>query len=206
MTTSNPTSSTDHLDRFTDERYLIRRKVFTLFGGAFHVYDDAGEVVLYSRLKAFKLREDIRLYTGEDMQTQVLSIQARQVIDFSAGYDVIDTVMGQKVGALRRRGMKSLIRDEWLILDENEQPVGTIREDSTLRALARRFIDAVALLMPQAYHAEVGGQVVCRINQKFNPLILKLMVDFTPDTEAKLDRRLGLAAAILLAAIEGRQQ
>ena len=56
--------------------------------------------------KAFKLKEDIRLYTGEDMQTEVLSIQARQVLDFSAAYDVIDSATRMKVGALKRKGMR----------------------------------------------------------------------------------------------------
>ena len=41
--------------------YMIRRKVFRIFGGAFHIYDPAGQVVGYSKQKAFKLREDIRL-------------------------------------------------------------------------------------------------------------------------------------------------
>src|SRR6266545_1338894 len=97
--------------------FTVRRKVLKLFGGAFHIYDSAGNVIGYSKMKAFKLKEDIRLYTGEDMSQELLTIKARQMIDFAASYDVYDPQQQVKVGALRRRGLKSLIRDEWLILD-----------------------------------------------------------------------------------------
>src|SRR5690606_22881908 len=107
-----------YLDRFTHERYLIRTKFFKIFGEAFHVYDDTGEVVLYSKMKAFKLKEDIRLYTGADMQTELLTISARSIMDLGATYDVVDPIAGVKVGALRRKFMKSLLRDEWHILNE----------------------------------------------------------------------------------------
>ena len=61
-------------DVLSHPTYLIRRKIFTLFGGAFHIYDPTGQLAFYSRLKAFKLKEDIRLYTGEDMKTEALVI------------------------------------------------------------------------------------------------------------------------------------
>ena len=89
---------------FAHPQYVIRKKVFKLFGAAFHVYDLAGNVVMYSKQKAFKLKEDIRLYTGEDMQTELLVIQARQIIDFSAAYDVMDRTRGRKSGRWSARG------------------------------------------------------------------------------------------------------
>ena len=51
---------------------------------AFHVYDSQENVVAFCKMKAFKLREDIRVYTSEDATNELLSIQARQIIDFSA--------------------------------------------------------------------------------------------------------------------------
>lgn len=63
--------------RFQHNTYLIRRKVFKLFGGAFHVYDSAGQVVLFANIKAFKLKEDIRLYAEEDMHAELLLIRAQ---------------------------------------------------------------------------------------------------------------------------------
>ena len=190
-------------DRFAGSRYLVRRKVLKLFGGAFHVYDAAGQLAFYSQLKAFKLKEDIRLFTGEDMRTEVLRIQARQVLDIAATYDVYDSATGEKVGALRRKGLKSIIKDEWLVLDAQDREVGKITEDSLALALIRRFLTN---LIPQKYYAEVRGREVCTFKQRFNPFVMKVELDFGPDPTRTFDRRLGLAATILLCAIEGRQQ
>src|SRR5215204_7576527 len=97
--------------RFGHTQYIIRKKVFKLLGAAFHVYDTAGNVLLYSKQKAFKLREDIRLYTGEDMQTEILAIRTQSIIDFSAAYAVVDSATGQTIGEFKRKGLKSMLRD-----------------------------------------------------------------------------------------------
>jgi uncharacterized protein YxjI len=190
-------------ERFEYQTYLVRRKILKLFGGAFHIYDPTGQVVLYSRLKAFKLKEDIRLYTGEDMQTEVLVISARQILDIAATYDVTDPTTGEKVGALRRKGLKSILKDEWLFLDANDREMGMLTEDSMALALVRRFLTN---LIPQKFHGQINEMPVCTFKQHFNPFVMKITVDFSQDMNRLLDRRLGLAAAILLCAIEGRQQ
>ena len=41
------------------DTYVIRRKFLKLFGNEFRVFDPAGSQVLFSRQKAFKLREDM---------------------------------------------------------------------------------------------------------------------------------------------------
>ncbi len=190
-------------ERFEYPTYLVRRKILKLFGGAFHIYDPTGAVVLYSQLKAFKLKEDIRLYTGEDMLTEVLLIKARQVLDIAATYDVVDPAKNEKVGALKRKGLKSILKDEWIFMDSNDREIGLLKEDSTVLALVRRFLTN---LIPQKYTAEIGGTPVCTYKQNFNPFVMKIAVDFSQDFSRALDRRLGIAAAVLLCAIEGRQR
>ena len=78
------TAPAGYKDPFDYPRYIIRKKVFKLLGAAFHVYDEAGNLIMYSRQKAFKLKEDIRLYSDETMKVELLTITARQVVDFSA--------------------------------------------------------------------------------------------------------------------------
>ncbi|MCI0524930.1 MAG: hypothetical protein L0Y75_06670 [Acidobacteria bacterium] len=190
-------------DRYSYSTYLVRKKVFHLLGGAFEIFDPQGNVILYSKMKAFKLKEDIRLYTGEDMRTELMTIKARQALDFSASYDVVDSVTGERVGALRRRGLKSMFKDEWIILDSYENEIGLIQEDSAFMALLRRF---VTNLIPQTYTVQIGGAPVSTFKQNFNPFVTKLTLDFSTDAGRRLDRRLGLAAAILLCAIEGKQK
>jgi hypothetical protein len=182
-------------------QYTIRRKFLKLFGNEFRVLDPTGNLVLFSRQKAFKLREDIRVWTGEDMQTEVLRVAARQIIDVSAAYDVIDSTTGVKVGALRRKGLKSIVRDEWILMDPADTEIGLFQEDSVGLAILRRFIEFI----PQKFHMEIGAAHVANLKQNWNPFVLKMTVDFSPDVQGLLDRRLGIAAAIVHSAVEGKQ-
>lgn len=187
---------------FGYDRYLLRRQVLALTG-RFRVYAPNGSLALYSEQRMFRLREDVRVYADESKAQQLLWIQARQIIDFSAAYDVTDTSSGIKVGALRRRGFRSMVRDTWDILDASDAPIGALTEDSLGRSLARRFL--LGSLLPQDYDATVGGVRVADFKQHFHLYRYDLDIDFTPGGPSGLDRRLGLAAAILLAIIEGKQ-
>jgi len=189
-------------DRFQQQHYMIRKKIFKIFGEAFHIYDFRGTVIFYSKLKAFKLKEDIRLYTDESQTTEVLTIKARKMIDLWSTYDVFDSQTQRKVGALRRKGLKSILKDEWLILDESDREVGLLQEDSMALALLRRF---ATNLIPQSFTGTIGGQKVFEFRRHFNPFVLRMDMDFSMDTACLLDRRIGLAAGILISAIEGRQ-
>lgn len=186
---------------FNQSEYIIRKKVFSIMGAKLHIYNSSEELLLYSQMKAFKLKEDIALYTDESMQKELLRIKARTMIDFSATYDVYDSETGETLGALRRKGLKSIVKDEWIILDARDKEIGYIKEDSVFMALLRRVIT----LIPQKYNVEIGNMVIPAFRQNFNPFVTKIIADFSEDRQGLLDRRLGLAAAILLCAIEGKQ-
>ncbi len=242
-------------ERFAHSRYLIRRKVLKLFGKVMHVYDPHGRLVFYSRMKGFRLKEDIRLYTHEDMRNEALVIRTRQILDFSAAYDVITPMAaageqgntgeaplhgevtqavrrvdggpsvpeaGRKLGSLKRKGWRSLLKDKWIFMDADGREIGILEEDRTSLAVARRVLNLIPAgigmitgvgdlpfwpnLIPQGYTARVGGSVVFTCRQNFNPIVAKIALVFAPDAESDgFDKRLGIAAAVLLCAIEGRQ-
>ena len=129
-------------------------------------------------------------------------IKARSVIDFGATYDVYDPTSGETLGALRRRGIKSMFKDEWLILDTEDTEIGAVKEDSVVMAMIRRTVGGI---FPQKYIGEMDGEDVCTFKQNFNPFVQKIRLDFSGDQEGLLDRRIGIAAGVLLCAIEGRE-
>lgn len=194
-----------HDDRFAHPTFTIRRKIFTFLGASFHVFDPEGNTVFFSRQKAFRLKEDIRLFTDDTMSTELMRMKARQVLDFGVTFDVVETGSDELVGSIRRKGLKSIMRDEWLLFNPEGLEIGVIREDSAGLAALRRFIEAASLILPQKYHVEIGGRTVATYQQNFNPFVQKLMIDFSVDTDMALDPRLGLAAGVLLIAVEGRQ-
>jgi hypothetical protein len=184
------------------DKFLIRKNFWTLFGAKFRIFNMQEGLVATSVQKAFKLKEDIRVFSDEAMSVELLTMKGRKVIDFSSAYDIVDATTQEKVGAIRRKGMKSILKDEWQILDNQDGVIGAIREDSAGMAFLRRFLTN---LIPQTFYIELNGEQLGSIKQMFNPFIFKAVMDLTPDTERKIDRRLAVGATVLLLAIEGRQ-
>lgn len=188
--------------------YVIRRKVFTLFGAKFHVYDEDARLIGFIKQKAFKLKEDFRVYSDETMATERLVIKARQIIDFSAGYDVVDSRTQEKLGVLQRKGFSSMLRDAWIVLDEQDQEVGQVQEDSMFKSIVRRFSPdfiPISFILPQSFHLKDDtGTDMASFQSNVNPFVRKLTVNVYPDCD--VSPLLVLAAGILLAAIEGRQR
>jgi hypothetical protein len=187
---------------FLFEQYILKKQVIALTG-ILRIYNPQNQLVLFSQQKIFKLKEDIRVYTDETKTRELLYIQARQIIDFSAYYDVFDSQFSTKVGGLRRKGFRSLLQDEWEIFDAQDQPIGILKEDSLNRALLRRFL--LGRFLPQDYDLTLGLDRVADYKQEFHWFRYILDIDFRMDSNRKLDHRLGIATAILLAIIEGRQ-
>lgn len=184
------------------QQYCIRKKILVLFGGKFHIYDTADNIIGFSKQKAFKLKEDIRVYTDETMTHERLFIKARNIIDFGASYDVTDSETGKVCGMWRRKGFKSLLRDSWELC-QYEQVVGHLEEDSMFLALIRRFL---CKLVPQTYYLKLNdGRTIATYKQRFNPFVFKLDVTSLVPEEDDMDK-LVAAGAILLTAIEGRQK
>ena len=117
---------------FGHNYYLFRRKVFKIFGGAFHVYDENGMILFYSKQKAFKLKEDFRVYADERQMEELLTIKTPQILDIGATYNVVDATTGEAVGAIRRKGIKSIFKDEWVFLSVDGEDIGKLTDRSVL--------------------------------------------------------------------------
>lgn len=187
---------------FQYNQYTLKRQVFAL-AGKFRLFAPNGQLMLFSEQKMFKLREDIRVFSDEQKSQEILAIKARQIIDFSAAYDVVDSTTGEKVGALRRKGLKSILRDEWEVLGPSDNVIGLCFEDNMGLAMLRRLL--LGNLLPQNYDITAGENRVADLKQRFNLFRYEMDVDFSMDTGRQLDRRLGVAAAALLAIVEGKQ-
>jgi len=192
------------------ESYTIRRKVLKLFGAAFHIFDPQGKVVGYCKQKAFKLKEDIRIFTDESCSQELVVIKARSMIDFGANYDVFvgggSGGGGSSLGSFRRKGLKSsFLRDHWLVFNAKGTQVAEMIEDGSVLSFARRYIEFVAIFSPQKFTLKkADGTVVARYRQHFNLFIYRLSVAVEKD-DADLDDLVILAGGCLICAIEGRQ-
>jgi len=187
---------------FSDRQYLIKKKFLKLFGSDFKVYDGSGQQILFAHLKAFKLKEDITLFRDESKAEPVIRVKARNIIDFSAAYDFYDARTERKLGAVKRKGWKSIIRDEWVVMDQNDAEIGRLQEDTGLLAFVRRFLTN---LIPQTFHMYVNGSTVATYKNNFNPFLSKVQVSLAQDHPV-FNAEFAIAMGILLCAIEGKQR
>lgn len=192
----------DQSEIFSGRVFTVRRNVFSFFGATLKVLNEKNQQILYCRQKAFKLKEDVRVYQDSTKTREILHIKARNIIDFSATYDVFDSQTGSKVGSIKRKGMKSLFKDEWLVQDENDNQIGVIKEDNRLLAFLRRLLGGFAF--PQTFKVFLGDKQVASFHRAFNPFVSKMKVDFSVDEKNLFDHKLGLASALLLILIERR--
>lgn len=196
----------------------FRRAFFKLLGAEITVQDPAtGLTVGFIRMKAWTLREDIRVYTDSSQDKEVLRIHARSIMDFGATYDVFDSQTDKVIFSLRRKGLKStFVRDQWEILDTEEDPIATVLETSSGLALVRRYVDLIPVvgifidlalsMVPLTYTITAKGEdnttgTVARIVHRKNPFIVKMSLDRT-DADTELDSRIGVAATALLSVID----
>ena len=96
------------------------------FSPQIYVRDASGAEICYVKQRLFKLKESIRVFTDSSMNSLLTEITANKILDFSATYTFTDA-QGQPYGAVRRKGLRSLWRTHYEIL-ENGAHTFTIRE------------------------------------------------------------------------------
>lgn len=182
------------LQPFAQPRYTIKRPFFTLFGRKFHVYGPDGGLVMYVRHKILTLKDEWNIYTDDTEKNALLRVKARQMIGVNIVTDVFDAGSGQKVGAVRNKGLKSLFKDTWEVLDVNDNVIGAFAEDSN--ALLRRFFP----FLRGHWSMQVGGQTVAKLDQEFRFFIKEFTLHMDASALAssgKVDPRLVIGCTML---------
>lgn len=174
---------------FSHTRYTIKRPFFTFFGRKFHVYGPNGEPVLFVRHKLMTFKDEWNIFSDESEQEPLLQVKARKAIGMNIITDVIDVKTGQIVGSVRNKGLKSIIRDTWEVLGENEAITGQFGEESN--ALLRRFLP----ILLGHWQMQVNGVVVAKLDQVFRFFVKEFTLELT--APGKGDPRFIIGCAML---------
>lgn len=102
----------------------------TTLASDFNITDKNGNYVAYVRQKMFKLKEDVIVFNDESKSKELFRIRANKWIDFNASYSLNDLVDNKNFGRLARKGMRSIWKASYDILDANDQPKFKIQEDN----------------------------------------------------------------------------
>jgi uncharacterized protein YxjI len=157
----------------------------------------------------FKFKEDIRFYTDDSKTTELMRIKARQRFDPRATYDITGAD-GQKLGEIKKVFGASLLRSTY----EIDSPSGTVQaqEKSLVVALFRRLVGFIPYVgdfadwLPIPYHFDFlrDGEVIGTHSRRIGKFRDIYDIDFSGDPERRLDRRLVLAIAVGMDALQAR--
>jgi len=191
-------------DWHTAERFLIDQLIRPM-ANLYRISAD-GAPVAFVRQKKLAIKEDIRFYADESQTEELFRIKARAVMEFSGRYDVT-TPAGEKVGVLGKVFGKSLLRSTWSIMDANEQELAIAKERSQFWAIVRRVVDVIPYgdVVPILFHFTIdeGDRHLGDFTRKIG-IRDTYTLDLSGDPERTLDRRLAIALAIALDALQSR--
>lgn len=179
--------------QFSDTKFTITQKILSV-AHKYFVRNSRDELVGFVQQKMFKLKEDIRVYLDENKTTEIMRIQQANILDFSGSFQVMDSQTGQIIGILKRKGWKSMLKDEWKILDPYQNEIGKIREQGGLIWLLRRFS---IRWIPYKYFIEIGGQEVGTVKEKFQIIGDTYFVDISQGG-GRIDPRLAVAIGLMM--------
>lgn len=188
-------------DPFDDSFYMIQRKIFSFTGRSFYVYNSAGELVLFTKQPPLRMREQIGLYADEEMLSEVLRIEARQIVDFYGTFDLFDASTDATLAVLKRRTLFGVYREQWDVMTPDEEVVGDISDQRGFFSLVRLFTS----FLPRTLTFTIGDRQVAAYRQVMTFFNVKIAVQFAPDA-LPLEKAVGLAGGIMIATDIARQR
>jgi hypothetical protein len=95
----------------------------------FNVTDAGGSTIAYIRQKMFKFKEAVMIYNNDTKSQLLYQINADRIIDFNAVYSFTNDV-GEPLGKIGRKGMKSLWKASYDIFDHNGNQEYSVKEEN----------------------------------------------------------------------------
>lgn len=118
----------------------------TTLSSDFNITDAKGNYVAYVREKLFKLKEDVIVFSDENKNQELFRIKADRWLDFNASYNITDNQTGNSLGKLTRKGMRSIWKSTYHILDQNNQDKFQIKEDNAWVKFLDGFVGELPLV------------------------------------------------------------
>lgn len=161
--------------------------------------------------KRFAFKEDIRFYADASKQQELMRINARQAFDPRARYDVTDA-QGAKIGEIQKVFGASLLRSTYALFDARGEEVARAVEKSLPVALFRRaigfapYIGNYANWLPIPYHFDFKRDDAVLGTHERRALKFRdtYTIDMSADPARTVDRRLVLAVAVGMDALQAR--
>jgi uncharacterized protein YxjI len=198
------------IDPNQHDKFVLRQRIKLVINQyEFALAEDESTPICFVEQARFKFKEDIRFYTDDSKSTELLRIKARQRFDPRATYDITGAD-GSKIGEIKKVFGASLLRSTY----EISSPTMTVRaqEQNLVVALFRRLVGFVPyvgdfadwLPIPYNFVFLHDGEVIGIDKRRFGSFRDIYDIDFSADPGRRFDRRLVLAAAVGMDALQAR--
>ncbi|PIU19232.1 MAG: hypothetical protein COT18_08675 [Elusimicrobia bacterium CG08_land_8_20_14_0_20_59_10] len=135
----------------------------------------------------------------DDSRTEVLLkiLQDRKIQIITAGYTVTDP-QDQPIAYLTKNYLYNILRKRWYCYNAGRELIFTAKEDSIILSILRRFLGSFfGLLRTDFIFFAPDESVLGEFNRRMT-LLDRYVLDMSPDSLRKIDRRVALAAGVLL--------
>lgn len=203
-------SLSDVIEPNQHDAFVVKQK-FSLVVNEYDIELPEGGQVAFVRQKPFAFKEELRFTPDRGVDTTLLTMKARSRFDPTATYDVKGGD-GSTVGIVRKAFGASLLRSTWVLESPEGTEVATAREKKLWVALLRRligfvpYVGGVADWLPIPYDFVFfrGDAELAHFRRRRGSLRDTYDLDLSADADRTLDRRLVLAVAVGLDALQAR--
>lgn len=192
------------------DAFVVKQKL-QLVANQYDVELPDGAQVAFVKQKPFALKEELRFTPDANADQTLMTMKARQRFDPSATYD-IRGASGEGIGIVRKDFWPSILRSTWILCGPDDVEVARAHERRLWVALLRRFVGFVPyvgnfadwLPIPYDFVFFKGERELGVFRRRRGSFRDHYDLDLTADAQRELDRRLVLAVAVGLDALQAR--
>jgi uncharacterized protein YxjI len=181
----------------TQHHYVIKRKFWSFLERVFRVWTGDGQLIMYIKHPILRLREEFIVYEDEAQTRPLLRVKSKQLIAINFAYEITDATTGRVFGTVRKQGLRSILRDRFVLLDPAENEIGYAEEQGA--SVLRRFFP----WLTSKHAIFANGSQVAFIRQVFRFFTKEFTVELRP---SELDPKFVLAVALLALMAEARRE
>jgi hypothetical protein len=177
----------------------------------FSVEDADGQLVWYTKMKSFKLKEAVTVYADREQTRALYEIHADRVIDVGASYAITDATTHAPIGVLRNLGMKSFWRAGYEVSRDGRK-LFEIQEENPWVKVLDSFLGEIPvlgilsgyLLHPSYLAADTTGNAVVRMRKEAAMLEGRFSLERVAVSNAE-DEKLLVLALLMTTLLEKRR-
>ena len=181
----------------SQSRYRIKRNFWSIFERTFRVFTLDGQLIMLVKHPVFRFREEFTVFADEALQRPLLFIKSRQIIAINFAFEVTDVDSGQVLGSVQKRGIRSIVRDKFIVRDADGQEIGHVEERGA--SILRRFLP----ILTSKHEVVLNGRQAAAIRQVFRFFTKEFEVELAPGVG---DPRFVMACALLALMAESRRE